>query len=369
MPANNSAFAARVHEIMDSSFRSPQHTRSTESNKIPRARRKRSPAIPVRGGFVFARSCVLLLAGLAVLHPAASFAQAWPTKTVRILTSEPGGGSDLSARLIAQGMAGPLGQSVIVENRNGMVAAGILAKAQPDGHTLLLFSSSVWLAPYIQDNLPYDPAKDFAGVTLVSTSPNILIVHPGVAANSPRELIALAKAKPGELNYASTVIGGSPQLAGELFKMMAGVNIVQVPFKGAGPGVLGVIGGQVQLMFPGAGAALTHIGTGKIRALAVTSAQPSPLAPGLPTLSATLPGYESVSMVAVFVPARTPPKIVGRLNEEIVGVLKRAEARDRLFKIGIEVVGSSPQELAATMKADMTRMGKVIRDARIHEPK
>jgi len=318
---------------------------------------------------VFQRGCLSLVACLGALASPTAPCQDFPTKTIRILTSEPGGGSDLAARLLAQGTAGPLGQPVIVENRNGMVAAGILARAQPDGHTLLLFSSSVWLAPYIQDNLPYDPVKDFAGVTLVSTSPNILIVHPGVPANSPKELIALAKAKPGELNYASTVIGGSPQLAGELFKIMARVNIVQVPFKGAGPGVLGVIGGQVHLMFPGAGAALTHIGTGKVRALAVTSAKPSPLVPDLPTLSATLPGYESVSMVAVFVPARTPAKIIGRLNQEIVAVLKRPEARDRLFKIGIEVVGSTPQELAAIMKADMTRMGKVIRDARINEPK
>jgi tripartite-type tricarboxylate transporter receptor subunit TctC len=318
---------------------------------------------------VFKHGYALLLAGISLLDPAAAPCQDYPTKAIRILTSEPGGGSDLAARLLAQGMTGPLGQAVIVENRNGMVAAGILARAQPDGHTLLLFSSSVWLAPYIQDNLPYDPAKDFAGVTLVSTSPNILIVHPGVPANSAKELIALAKAKPGELNYASTVIGGSPQLAGELFKIMAGVNIVQVPFKGAGPGVLGVIGGQVHLMFPGAGAALTHIATGKVRALAVTSAQPSLLVPDLPTLSATLPGYESVSMLAVFVPARTAARIIHRLNQEILAVLKRPETKDRLFKIGIEVVGSSPQELAATMKADMARMGKVIRDARIHDPK
>ena len=318
---------------------------------------------------MFQRRCLSLVACLGLLAPVVAPCQDFPTRTLRILTSEPGGGSDLAARLIAQSISGPLGQSVMVENRNGMVAAGILARAQPDGHTLLLFSSSVWLAPYIQDNLPYDPMKDFAGITLASSSPNVLIVNPSVPATSVKELIALAKAKPGELNYASTVIGGSPQLAGELFKSMAGVNIVQIPYKGAGPGVLGVIGGQVQLMFPGAGAALTHIGTGKVRALAVTSPQPSPLLPGLPTLSETLPGYESVSMVAVFVPAKTPPKIVHRLNQEIVTALKKPEARDRLFKIGIEVVGSTPQELAKIMKSDMVRMGKVIKDARLHEPK
>ena len=141
---------------------------------------------------MFKHGYALLLAGIGLLDPAAAPCQDYPTRTLRILTSEPGGGSDLSARLIALGMTGPLGQAVIVENRNGMVAAGILARAQPDGHTLLLFSSSVWLAPYIQDNLPYDPVKDFAGVTLVSSSPNILIFHPGVPANSARELIALA---------------------------------------------------------------------------------------------------------------------------------------------------------------------------------
>ncbi len=316
------------------------------------------------------RFCMcLFITGLGVAGSVPVLSQDYPTKPLRILTSEPGGGSDLAARLIAQGISGPLGQPVIVENRNGMVAAGILAKALPDGHTLLLFSSSIWLAPFVQDNLPYDPIKDFAGITLAMSSPNVLIVHPSVPANSVKELIALAKAKPGELNYASTVIGGSPQLAGEMFKVMAGVNIVQVPYKGAGPGVLGVMSGQVQLMFPSAGAALSHIASGKLRALAVTSAKPTALIPGLPTMAETLPGYDSVSMVAVFVPAKTPAKIIHRLNHEIVTILKRPDTREILFKVGIEVVGSSPQELATVMKSDMARLGKIIRDARIHEIK
>ena len=302
---------------------------------------------------------------MTILGAGAVSGQSFPSKPVRILTSETGGGSDMVARLIAQDFTTNFGQPGIVDNRNGMVAAGLLAKAQPDGHTLLFFSSSIWIAPFLQDNLPYDPIKDFSPITLAMGSPNVLVVHPAVAANSAKELIALAKAKPGQLNYARTVLGGSPQLAAELFKSMAGLDIVSIPYKGAGPGVLGLISGEVQLMFPSSGAAVTHIKSGKVRALAVTSAQPSALVPGVPTLAATLPGYESASIIAAFAPAKTPAEVINLLNKEIVRFLNTPAVKDKLFVAGLEVYGTSPQEHAAKMKNDMAKMGKVIRDAGI----
>ena len=305
------------------------------------------------------------VAGATMLGAGAAAGQSFPTKPIRILTSEVGGGSDTVARLIAQDFTGNLGQPGIVDNRNGMSAAGLLAKAQPDGHTLLFFSSSIWLAPFLQDNLPYDPIQDFSPITLAMGSPNVLVVHPAVAASSAKELIALAKAKPGQLNYARTVLGGSPQLAAELFKAMAGINIVSIPYKGAGPGVLGLISGEVQLMFPSAGAAVTHIKSGKLRALAVTSAQPSALVPGVPTLAATLPGYESASIIAAFAPAKTPANVINTLNREIVRFLNTPAVKEKLFVVGLEVYGTSPQETVARIKDDMTKMGKVIKDAGI----
>jgi tripartite-type tricarboxylate transporter receptor subunit TctC len=306
-------------------------------------------------------SCIAVVAVLST----GTAAQNFPSKPIRILTSETGGGSDMVARLIAQDLSNSLRQPGIVDNRNGMIAAGLLAKAQPDGHTLLFFSSSVWIAPFLQDDLPYDPVKDFAPISLAMGSPNILVVHPAVPAGSVKELIALAKSKPGALNYARTVLGGSPQLAAELFKSMAGVNIVSIPYKGSGPGVLGLIGGEVQLMFPSAGAAVAHVNSGKLRALAVTSAQPSALVPGMPLLAATVPGYESASIIAVFAPERTPAGVINLLHAKIVRFLNTQEIKEKLFGAGLEVYGTAPRETAVRIKDDMARIGKVIKDAGI----
>jgi len=306
-------------------------------------------------------SCIAVVAVLST----GTAAQNFPSKPIRILTSETGGGSDMVARLIAQDLSNSLRQPGIVDNRNGMIAAGLLAKAQPDGHTLLFFSSSVWIAPFLQDDLPYDPVKDFAPISLAMGSPNILVVHPAVPAGSVKELIALAKSKPGALNYARTVLGGSPQLAAELFKSMAGVNIVSIPYKGSGPGVLGLIGGEVQLMFPSAGAAVAHVNSGKLRALAVTSAQPSALVPDMPLLAATVPGYESASIIAVFAPARTPAGVINLLHAKIVRFLNTQEIKEKLFGAGLEVYGTAPRETAVRIKDDMARIGKVIKDAGI----
>ncbi len=307
----------------------------------------------------------LLCTGLLVTAVAA---QPYPNKPVRIVTTGAGGGTDLVARLITPGLTAGLGQQVIVDNRGGSVVipAGVVAQAPPQGYTLLFFANPLWLVPFLQDNVPYDPVKTFTPIILTHRSPNILVVNPSLAAKSVKELISLAKAKPGELNYASGGMGSSNHLAAELLNAMAGVRITRVLYKAAAPALTDVIGAQVQLMFATAGSAMPYVKSGKLRALAVTSAEPSALTPGLPTVAAAgLPGYESVAIYGIFAPAGTPATIIGRLNREIAEVLNKAEVKDRLFASGVEVVASSPEQLGAAVKADMARMGKVIKDAGI----
>ena len=305
--------------------------------------------------------------GVTVLGTGGVSGQTYPSKVIRIVTSAPGGGSDVLSRLIAPGLTETLGQQVIVDNR-GSNAPEIVAKAPPDGYTLLVSGSPLWLLPLLRANTPWDAVKDFAPITLAVNSPSILVVHPSLPVKSVKELIALAKAKPGELNYASGTPGATPHLAAELFKVMAGVNIVRVGYKGTGPGILGVMSGQVELMFPNAGSVMPHVKSGRLRALAVCNAQPSALVPGLPTVAASgLPGYETVSPQAVLAPAKTPVTLVNRLHQEIVRVLNRADVKERLFNSGGEAVGNSPEEFAAKMKSDIARTGKLIKDAGIRE--
>jgi tripartite-type tricarboxylate transporter receptor subunit TctC len=257
-----------------------------------------------------------------------------------------------------------LGQPVIVDNRNAVISAETAAKAAPDGYTLLISGGSLWLLPFLRDNVSWDPIKDFSPVSLLATSPNMIVVHPSVAAKSVSELIILAKARSGELNYGASV-GGSTHLAAELFKAMAGVNLVRVPFKGNGPALNALITGEVQVMFATVTAALPHVKSGRLRALASTSAQPSALLPDLPTAAATLPGYASATLIGIFAPPKTPMAIVNRLNQEIVAAFAAPDLKKRFFDAGVETVANSPAEFAATIKSDMSRMGKVIRDAGI----
>jgi tripartite-type tricarboxylate transporter receptor subunit TctC len=224
----------------------------------------------------------------------------------------------------------------------------------------------MWIVPFLQEGITYDPVRDFAPVTMVVRSPNVLVIHPSVAANSVKELIALAKAKPGVLNYGSSVAGGSPHLAAELFKAMAGINIVRVPYRGVAQAVTDLLAGQVQLMFPTAASGMPHAKAGKLRALAVTSAQPSATYPELPTVAASgLPGYELVAMQGMLAPARTPAAIVNRLQQEVARYLGRAEIKEKFLSTGSEAIGDTPAQFAATIKADMARMGKLIKDAGI----
>ena len=291
-------------------------------------------------------------------------AQDYPSRPVRLVTSAAGGGNDFIARLIAQGISAPLGQNVIVENRPSNVTGGLVAKAAPDGYTMLLAGGTFLIGPLLEKTA-YDPVQDFAAITLVSTEPSVLVVHTSVAANSVKELIALAKAKPGALNYASTGSGGTFHLAAELFKAMAGVNIVRVNYKGASPAVNDLLGGQVQLSFISASSIAPHIKSGKVKALGVTGLQPSAQVPGLPTIAATLPGYETVGITGIYAPAKTPPAIITRLNREIVRFVNQPDAKEKLLNAGQEIVGGSPAELATTMKSEMTKWARLIKEARI----
>jgi tripartite-type tricarboxylate transporter receptor subunit TctC len=313
-------------------------------------------------------NCIQLLGAVlaAALAPATASSQSYPARPIRIVTPPAGAGNDFVARVIAQGLTGSLGQQLVVDNRPAAVVGELVAKAPADGYTLLAVGSVLWLTPFLQDSVQYDTVKDFSPISVTGMSVNILVVHPSVAANSVADLIALARAKPGQLNFASGGTGSSNHLAGELFKSMAGVDLVRIPYKGSGPAINDLVSGQVHIMFPTTAAGLPHVRSGRLRALGVTSLRPSALAPGLPAVAESgVPGYESVVMYALFAPAKTPAPIIKRLHADLVQFLRSAAATERFFNAGIEVVGSTPSELAAAMKSEMTRMGKLIKDARI----
>jgi tripartite-type tricarboxylate transporter receptor subunit TctC len=310
-------------------------------------------------------------AGITLPGVGVARGQDYPNRPIQMITSEPGGGNDFAARLIAQGLSSNFAQQVIVTNRGaagGVIAAETVAKAPPDGYALLFYGSNIWLLPFLRSKVPYDPVRDFSPVTLAVRAPIILVTHPSIPAASVEELIALAKASPGRLNYGSGATGSASQIATELFKSMAGVDIAKISYKGNGPALNALIAGEVQLAFATPGSVASHIKSGRLKALAVTSARPSALVPGLPTVAASgLPGYEAASIVGVFAPAKTPPALINRINREFVRVINRADVTEKFFNVGVETVGSSPEEFAATVKSEMARLGAVIRNAGIHD--
>jgi tripartite-type tricarboxylate transporter receptor subunit TctC len=318
---------------------------------------------------LFAMVSPVLLPAPACAQGPAEPASAFPSRPIRVVTSDAGGGGDVIGRLIAQGVSAQLGQRMFIDNRGGGVVAGeIVARAQPDGYTLIYYGSTFWILPLMRKNVPYDTVRDFAPITLAVTSPNVLVVHPSVPARSVKELIALARARPGELNYASAASGTIPHMAAELFKSMARVNIVRIVYKGTGAALNELIGGQTQLMFATAPSAAPHVKSGRLRALGMTTPKPSAAFPGVPTISAAgLPGFEAVQASGMFAPARTPPAIVSRLNQEIVRALNEPGVKDKLASLGVEAVGSTPEEFAAHIKSEMARMGKVIGEAGIRD--
>lgn len=296
-------------------------------------------------------------------------AQDFPSKLIRLVAPSPGGGGDFVARLIAQGLTTALGQQVIVENRSGGVIQGdLVAKAAPDGHTLLISGSGLWLMPFMRNNLPFDPALDFAPVTLAVNSPNVLVVHPSLPVKSVRDLITLAKLQPGKLNYSAGITGSSPHLAAELFKAMTGVDIVRIAYKSTTTAMSDMIAGQVHLSFANASNIAPHVKSGRLRAIAVTSAQPTALMPGLPTVAAGgLSGFESVAVYGLLAPAKTPAAVIAHIQQETSRVINTPAIHEKFFGAGVEVVGSTAEQFAAWIKADMMKSGKLIRDAGIRE--
>ena len=305
----------------------------------------------------------LLAAGLAAQIAAPAHAQNYPIKPVRIVTSPAGGGNDFPARLIARALSGSLGQQFVVENRPTILIADLVAKAPPDGYTLLVTGSAHWIGPLL-DKVTYDPIKDFATITLIDRAPSVLVVHPSMPLKSVKQLIALAKARPGELNFSVGGPGSSGYLGAILFNHMAGVKVVSIPYKGTAPALAAVMSGEVHAMFGSAGSVAPHAASGRLRALAVGSAGRSQLAPGLPTIAeAGLPGFLSEALHALFAPAGTPAAVVAQLNREVGNYLRSPEAQKIFLKAGIEPSPGSPEEFTAIMKSEMERIGAVLKAA------
>ena len=312
---------------------------------------------------------ILLLCGSLLTGSAIAADPPYPeNKPLRLIVpAAPGGGADFVARIVGQKLAEALGQPVVVDNRSGAsgtIAADSTAKAAPDGHTLLMGqSTSIVIAPHLYPRLGYDTLRDLAPITLVAQVPNILVVHPGVAAASVKELIALAKAKPELLNFGSSGNGAPSHLAGEMFKAAASIKMTHVPYKGAGPAVNDLLAGQIQVMFAPIVAVLPQVKAGRLRALAVTTAARSPAAPELPTLAeAGLAGYEISSWFGLFAPAATPAPVIDRLHRETVKALASAEVRERFATEGAEPVGSTPGEFNAYVKGEFAKYGRIVKD-------
>lgn len=315
------------------------------------------------------KAIFLLLVALAGAHHAAA-AEPYPSRPVRMIVAvPPGGPADTLARLVGPRLGEALGQTVVIDNRpgaNGIIAYEMAARSQPDGYTFVLVAAGVAINPSLYRNVPYDPVKDFAPVTHGVSVPNILVVHPGVAAKSVRELVTLAKKTRGGLNFASAGNGTSGHLALELFRLSAGVPIVHVPYKGGGPALAELVAGQVHALFSIALAATPQIRAGKVRALAITSAARSPVAPELPTVAESgFPGFEVIGWFGWLAPARTPKDVVARLNREIVRALKQPEVRERLLAMSTVPVGNAPQEFAAFIRSERDKWAKVVREADI----
>jgi len=315
--------------------------------------------------------CALVAAGLAcaaIAHGQAK--EAWPGRPVRIVVPQtPGASTDLTARLIAQRLTSILGQPVIVENRPGagsIVGTELVANATPDGHTLLVVASSITLNPIIHKNLPFDPQRDLTPITQLSSFPNMLVVNPTLPVKSVQDLIALAKAKPGALNYGSAGTATGTHLSAELFKYMTGTDMVHVPYKGGGAAMPALIGGQVQLMFSTTVTALPHVRAGRLRAIAVTSGQRWPSLPEIPTIAESgVPGYDHTPWNGFLAPAKTPRNIISRLNEETAKILHLPETRSLFTSEGAEPVGNKPEDFAAIIKSETAKWTKVVKAAGI----
>jgi tripartite-type tricarboxylate transporter receptor subunit TctC len=293
----------------------------------------------------------------------------WPERPVRMLVGfAPGGGTDATARAIAPKLTELLGQQIIIDNRpgaTGNIATDIAAKSNPDGYTILMGTiAALAINPALYEKLPFDPIKDLLPVTRAVDSTNVLVLHPSVPAKSVKELIALAKAKPGSLNCGSSGVGGAGHLALELFNLQTGTRIVHVPYKGGGPAMIDLLGGNIQLIFATAASSVGHIKSGKIRALAVTTLKRSPLVPDLPTVAETgLKGFEANNWYGILVPAKTSRAIIMRLNKDVSTALTTPDVKELLFKQGLDAAPESPEAFGAYIKSELAKWAKVVKAA------
>ena len=314
---------------------------------------------------------VIIAAALALALPGGVSAQNYPSKPVRfVVPFAPGGSTDLLARFLAQQLATPLGQTVVVDNRagaGGVVGAEMVARAPADGYTIMLGSAGpLTINPNIRDKTSYDTLRDFAPITLATVSPFTLVVHASFQAKNVRELIALAKAKPGELNYGSAGNGSVGHLSTEQFMSLTGVRFIHVPFKGAGPAVVDLLGGRLNLMFENLPTIITHVRSGKLRLLGVGTKQRSALAPEFPTIAEEgVPGYNSATVFGVLAPAKTPQPIITRLNAEMVKILQSPQGKNALAERGLEAVGSTPQEYASQIRDEYNSYSRITKAANI----
>ena len=314
------------------------------------------------------RKAIVLALGLLAAMPA--WTQDWPAKPVRfIVPYPPGGGTDVIARILQNRLSEALGQTINIENRGGAggaIGTEAAAKSAPDGYTFLFTLSSHTIIPLL-NKLNYDVERDFAPVTLIVSVPQLIAANPGAAIESMRDLVAMARAKPGTLNFASVGNGTPSHIAGELLKLKTGIDIVHVPYKGGGPAVADVLGGQVPLLIVSMPAALSQVRAGKLRALAVTTIRRNPGAPEIPTVAEALniPDYEVDSWYAMFAPAKTPPAIVARMQKEIARAIQLPDVKQKLLEQGGDPVGSTPEELDRAVKGELRKWAEVIRDAKI----
>lgn len=299
-----------------------------------------------------------------------AFAGDFPIRPVRIVVpSTPGGALDILSRMLAQKLPQRWGQPLVVDNRagaGGIIGTEIVAKADPDGHTVLVVALGYAANPFLYEKLPYKTPQDFAAITVLASAPNVLVVHPSVAAKSVGELIALAKAKPGALVYATSGVGTSGHLAMELFKRMAGVDMVHVPYKGAGASTAAIVAGQVQVLSTALGAAFPQIKSGRLRALAVTGLKRTPVAPEIPTAAESgLPGYVVDGWFAALAPSKTPPRVVERLQTDFTSVYKMPDISERLSAMGFESSEMTPRQTTAFIADEIAKWGKLIREVGI----
>src|SRR6266481_2864152 len=313
---------------------------------------------------------IAIVALLAVAMGASAFAQSFPARPVHIVVAfPPGGGTDIVARLLAPRLGDVWGQQVIVDNRagaSGVIGTEFAARSAPDGHTLFLGTlGNLAVNPHLIAKMPVDPLRDFAPVTLVVAVHFVMVAHPSLPARNVNELIALARSRPGEINYSSSGPGGAPHLAGELFKSMARVNLVHVPYKGSSPSFQDLLGGQVSLTCDSLVQALPYIRDKRLNALAVLGAARSPLLPEVPTVAETLPGYELTNWFGLVAPAAVPGAIIARIHADVVKVLQDAGIAERLSAMGATAVGNTPEQFGAAMRADSEKWARLIREASI----